>query len=93
MKLEYENDLESDKYFIDGRPVLQLRMVSIGGKLYTVKTKNVEVKYNDMGHTYSAWSYHYFVKTKVLGTWRWIDLNTVVKKVNITPISFKVQLA
>ena len=88
--LAYRNEWEADIYTIDGKSVNTLESVLIGSKKYKVTARNVSVSYNDMGHTYSGTSTHYFVTAKVFGIPQVFDLNTLVEKVAITPVKFTV---
>ena len=84
MRLTYQNNWCADTYFVDKKPISDLKKIRIDDKEYNVISRMVAVSYNDMGHTYEGISTHFFVKTKVLGVMQEIDLNTIVpfKKVS-----------
>ena len=88
-KLDYQNNWESDSYYVDGKMIEKLKKVSIDGKEYDVTGRTVEVPYNDMGHTYTAISTHYFITETVFGMDHEFDLNTVVPNVEVIPLKFK----
>lgn len=88
MRLSYQNNWESDAYFVDKKPVSDITLVRIKGEEYKVTSRNVSVPYNDMGHTYTANSKHYFIRTKVFGIWQEFDLNILVDKVAISVLKY-----
>lgn len=86
--LKYSNNWQADIYTVDGKTVKTLESVKIDGKLYGVNARNISIPYNDMGRTYYGTSTHYFVTTKIFSLSREIDLNTVVKDLQITPVKY-----
>lgn len=88
MKLEYQNNWESDIYTVEGKTVLTLKKVCIDGVEYKVTAREVEVPYYDMGHHYSAFSTHYFINATVFGQKMEFDLNQI--KVPITALKYTV---
>lgn len=87
--LQYENSWESDSYYVDKKLIEKLKKVSIDGKEYDVTSRQVTVPYNDMGHTYTACSTHYFITTEVFGVEQEFDLNKIVRKTEVIPLKFK----
>jgi hypothetical protein len=88
MKLTYINNWEYDQYYVDKKPISDLKKISIGGIEYKVTARAVEKDYNDMGHSYTARSTHFFVKQKVLGVMMDLDLNSIVNKVPISALKY-----
>jgi len=88
-KLEYRNNWESDEYQVDGKRVLNLTTVSINDVFYPVTSRMVSVAYNDMGHTYTAKSKHFFVVSKDLGVE--VDLNRIVGKTVVMAVNYEVE--
>ena len=86
--LKYENDWEYDKYTAGGEPVAQLKVVEIDDVQYPVIAKSVSVRYDDMGHVYTATSTHYFVEIDVLGVKTQVDLNTIVPKRRVYAVEY-----
>jgi hypothetical protein len=72
--ISYENQWEYDIYRVDGIEIADLKEVSIDGILYKVTKRKVSIPYNDMGHSYTATSNHFFIETEVLGEPMTIDL-------------------
>ena len=89
MKLEYCNDWENDIYSIGGKELATLKKVSIIGREFKVKSRNVSVPYNDMGHECCADSRHYFIKDPFFGNE--IDLNTVMEKFEVTALKYTLE--
>jgi len=89
MKLEYCNDWENDIYSIGGKELATLKKVSIIGREFNVKSRNVSVPYNDMGHEYYADSRHYFIKDPFFGNE--IDLNTVIEKFEVIALKYTLE--
>jgi hypothetical protein len=87
--LEYRNNWESDEYFVDGKPIRDIKKVSIDSKEYDVTARTVRVPYMDMGHRYDASSIHYFVNVK-LGIEVPIDLNTIVNNTKVYATEYTV---
>ena len=87
-RLVYKNSWENDEYYVDGKKIKTLYSVMINGKDYVVSFKPVAVSYDDMGHTYSSTSRHYFITEEVFGVQRSFDLNTVVNKVKVFAIGY-----
>lgn len=90
MKLQYQNNWESDEYFYTGGRIKNLWSVEINGIQYPIITKKVSIPYNDMGHQYNATSDHYFIEESLFGIMHKIDLNTLVNKIDIIPIAYEV---
>lgn len=88
-RLAYKNEWENDAYYVEGKRIKNLYSVVINGKDYTVSSRNVSVNYDDMGHTYSSTSRHYFISEKVFGVSRSFDLNTIVNKVKVFAIGYE----
>ncbi len=71
--LTFENDWERHVYRADGRIIENMRNIyskdKKTGAFEKVKIKSSEesVSYGDMGHTYNAWSTHYYVEAVVMG--------------------------
>lgn len=91
MRLSYKNNWEADQYFVDKNPVSDITKVRIKGVDYKVTSAVVSVPYNDMGHTYSGTSKHYFIRTKVFGIWQEFDLNELVDKVAISVLKYTLE--
>lgn len=85
--LTYKNNWENDEYYVDGKRVEDLKSVQVDGKIYPVVARRVGVPYNDMGHTYTSMSTHYYITEQVFGTDRQFDLNTLTK-VRVYAIDF-----
>jgi len=90
-KLTYKNNWENDEYYVEGKPVVELKTVSIRGKVYKVTSKDVYVPVQDMGHTYNTRSTHYFIEEAVFGRKRKFDLNEIVPNQPVFAVSYKVQ--
>lgn len=88
-KLTYRNNWESDIYYVNGKQISNLYAVEIDGEDYTVTQKKVSIPYNDMGHTYNAISYHYFIEKEVFGTKMTFDLNKIVNKVDVIALGYE----
>ena len=88
MKLTYQNNWESDSYFVGKDKIQTLDVVKIKDEEHDVITLKVSVPYNDMGHQYNGVSHHFFVKVNVLGVDMNIDLNTIVPKVEVIPVEY-----
>ena len=88
-KLTYKNDWEYDQYFVDGKRIRELHLIEVNGVQYDVDSGQVSVPYDDMGHTYTATSTHFFVEVEVLGVKVQIDLNRVVKKQRIKALAYE----
>jgi hypothetical protein len=80
MKLTYKNEWESDKFFVDGNPISDLKKVRILENEYAVTSREVSVPYSDMGHTYNAISKHYYIKKNVFGKVLEFDLGRLIDK-------------
>ena len=78
--LTYRNNWEADEYYVDGKRITSLEEVEENGVTYPVTTRRVSVPYNDMGHTYSGTSDHYFIEVSNLSTIMLLDLNRIVPK-------------
>lgn len=69
----------------------KIRKVSIQGNWYPVEGRVVNVPYNDMGHTYTGSSIHYFIKEDVFGVEHEFDLYDLLNMgVDITVVDYKV---
>lgn len=90
-KLHYSNNWENDIYTIGKKRVDTLDVVEINGVEYDVTARKVTVPYDDMGHTYTSTSTHYFVTAKVFGIPKEFDLNTLMQNLIITPIIYTVE--
>ena len=88
--LKYKNNWESDEYYVGKKRITVLKKVSIDGEEFKVTSRRVSVPYNDMGHTYTGDSNHYFIKKKVFGTKMEFDLNTIVDKVKVVALDYTV---
>lgn len=77
--LKYKNNWEHDEYYIDDHQLSDLKSVSIDGETYRVQGKEVTVGYNDMGHTYSSTSPHYFVPVTIFGKKTSYDIKNLIK--------------
>jgi hypothetical protein len=88
MRLSYKNNWEADQYFVDKKLVSDITKVRIKGVEYTVTSAEEGVPYNDMGHTYTGWSKHYYIRTKVFGIWQEFDLNKLVDKVPVSVLKY-----
>jgi hypothetical protein len=86
-RLIYKNEWEADSYYIGGVPVSPTK-VQIRGKEYKVTAQVVSVPYDDMGHTYSGVSTHYFVEEAVFGRKRKFDLNTIVPYIPVFAVEY-----
>ena len=87
-KLSYECSWEYDRYSIDNKPILTLTKVKIKGKEYKVTKRSVTIPYNDMGHTYTATSDHYFVEEEVFGKKMKFDLNEIIRDITVYPLEY-----
>lgn len=90
-QLSYQNNWEMDEYYVGKDRVATLDSVSINDITYKVTAKICSIPYNDMGHTYSGTSTHYFVKEKVFGIEKTFDLNGLVGKVKVFPVDFTLE--
>ena len=86
--LKYKNNWEADEYYINGKRIKALKRVRIIDKEYPVKTHQVSVPYNDMGHEYNGISDHYFVTETVFGIKKEFDLNEIVGKQSVFPLIY-----
>ena len=85
-QLKYNNNWKKDEYWVDDKRVLDLTTVSINDVFYPVTSRMVSIAYNDMGHTYTSTSKHFFVVSKDLGVE--VDLNTVIKKQQVLAVDY-----
>lgn len=83
-RLIYQDNWESDVYWVAGKRINSLRSVDIGDKSYTVTARQVSVPYSDHGHRYESTSTHYFINVPVGGNFSVpVDLNRVVPHVAV----------
>ncbi len=87
-QLTYQNNWEYDQYFVKGKQLSSLKLVSIDDVDYKVTSNPVSISYNDMGHTYSSTSDHYFITVDIVGIPTQVDLNTLVDKKQIIAKQF-----
>lgn len=88
--IQYRNNWENDVYTTeDGKTITDLKTVRIKEKEYQVTRKTKTVSYNDMGHTYNATSWHYYIQEEVFGSMYNFDLNTVANKVRVYAIDYQ----
>lgn len=88
-KLTYQNNWNSDVYYVNSKQIGNLYAVEIDGEDYSVTRKLVNIPYSDMGHTYNAISYHYFIEKEVFGTKMTFDLNKIVDKVDVIALGYQ----
>ncbi len=89
--LTYKNNWENDVYYVDGALISDLKRVKIGRKSYKVDSMEKGVEVNDMGHTYRAYSKHYYIREKIFGLEMTFDLNRIVPKRKIQALYFTVE--
>ena len=89
--LSCRNNWEMDEYSVGTDRIATLDSVSINDVTYKVTARIMSIPYNDMGHTYSGTSTHYFVKEKVFGVEKDFDLNGLVNKIKIFPVDFTLE--
>lgn len=87
-KLRYVNNWENDEYYVDDKLIEDLEIIKIDDKEYKVTGKRISVSYNDMGHTYSALSRHYFITERVFGIDIEFDLNRIVPKRRVFAVKY-----
>jgi hypothetical protein len=88
-KLTYSNNWEADEYFVNGKRVTSLKKVRIGTKEYKVTTREVSIRYMDMGHEGYGTSDHYFIKEVVFGIKMEFDLNSLIRRKAIFALEYK----
>ena len=89
-RLKYRNNWENDVYSTEEGDIDNIFTVLIDGESYAVARERRSVSYSDHGHTYTATSYHYFIKKVVFGTLISFDLNTIVNKVPVFVVEYQI---
>jgi hypothetical protein len=79
-RLSYVDNWGQDEYYIGGVYVTDIRKVAIKGKVYNVVGRDKSVVVDDMGHSYTMWSIHFYVTETVFGIKQDFDLNTLMRK-------------
>ena len=76
-RLTYQNNWESDEYYVGGKRLTDIKSVEINNRVFPVRKSKVSVTYSDHGHLYEAISDHFFIHVDVDGIEFECDLNTL----------------